>query len=175
MSLINARHICRLGLSALVGTLFAAGAAAHGATPGITGPTFNLQANTAYLNQPDGSSVYAWGYGCNGTPGGFAPKAMIGTCSTMQLPAPTLIMTEGVPVSVTLTNNLPSAAGNTSILFPGFNVTAAAATTQPSSCTTTTPVLQGLLTMEVANGLRDYIHLQSWVAGYTCLLQRNAE
>ena len=153
MSLINARHICRTGLTAVLGALFAAGAAAHAATPGITGPRFNLQANTAYLNQPDGSTVYAWGYGCSSPPSGFAPAAITNaTCSTMQLPAPTLIMTEGVPVSVTLTNNLPTPAGNTSILFPGFNVTAAAATTQPASCTAATPVVQGLLTMEVANG-----------------------
>jgi FtsP/CotA-like multicopper oxidase with cupredoxin domain len=42
----------------------------------------------------------------------------------MQVPGPTLIVTEGVPVTVNLTNSLPTAAGNTSILFPGFNVTA---------------------------------------------------
>src|SRR2546429_940229 len=41
--------------------------------PGITGPTFNLTAQQAYLNQPDGEAVYSWGYGCNGTPAGFAP------------------------------------------------------------------------------------------------------
>ena len=38
----------------------------------------------------------------------------------MQLPGPTLIVTQGDTVTVTLTNNLPAAAGNTSILFPGF-------------------------------------------------------
>src|SRR5437016_11094528 len=27
----------------------------------------------SYLNQPDGEAVYSWGYGCNGTPAGFAP------------------------------------------------------------------------------------------------------
>jgi len=32
---------------------------------------------------------------------------------------------ENVPFSITLTNNLPTAAGNTSILFPGINVTSA--------------------------------------------------
>ncbi len=41
----------------------------------------------------------------------------------MQVPGPTLIVTEGQTVTVTLTNSLPTAAGNTSILFPGFNVT----------------------------------------------------
>ena len=42
----------------------------------------------------------------------------------MQIPGPTLIVTEGQTVRVTLTNSLPTSAGNTSILFPGFNVTA---------------------------------------------------
>ena len=46
------------------------------------------------------------------------------TCPTMQVPGPTLIVTEGQTVTVKLTNNLPAAAGNTSILFPGFQVTA---------------------------------------------------
>jgi len=44
----------------------------------------------------------------------------------MQVPGPTLIVTEGDSVSVTLTNNLPASAGNTSILFPGFKVTSPA-------------------------------------------------
>ena len=42
----------------------------------------------------------------------------------MQVPGPTLIVTEGQTVTVNLTNNLPVPAGNTSILFPGFKVTA---------------------------------------------------
>jgi FtsP/CotA-like multicopper oxidase with cupredoxin domain len=97
---------------------------AYGASPGITGPTFNLTAQTAYLTQPDGAMIYSWGYGCNGSPGGFAPSAIASpTCASMQVPGPTLIVTEGQKVTVTLTNNLPNAAGNTSILFPGFNVT----------------------------------------------------
>src|SRR6516164_4619115 len=108
-------------------------AAAFGAAPGITGPTFNLTAQPAFLNQPDGESIYSWGYGCNGAPTGFAPQVAGSTdptgslpgsnCPTMQVPGPTMIVTEGASVSVTLTNNLPTAAGNTSILFPGFNVT----------------------------------------------------
>lgn len=113
---------------------------ANAATPGITGPTFNLTAQDAYISQPDGQMVYSWGYGCNGAPSGFAPKAISGAfCNTMQVPGPTLIVTEGDPVSVTLTNNLPAAAGNTSILFPGFNVT-------------TTGGVAGLLTQEAAHG-----------------------
>jgi FtsP/CotA-like multicopper oxidase with cupredoxin domain len=98
-------------------------AAAHAAAPGITGPTFNLTAQAASISQPDGQAVYSWGYGCNGSPTGFAPAAMSGaTCPTMQVPGPTLIVTEGQTVTVTLTNGLPTSAGNTSILFPGFQV-----------------------------------------------------
>ena len=115
-------------------------AAAYAAVPGITGPTFSLTAQTAFLNQPDGSAVYSWGYGCNGTPVGTAPAAM-GTvpCPTMQVPGPTLIVTEGQTVTVNLLNGLPGAAGNTSILFPGFNVAA-------------TGGVQGLLTQEATPG-----------------------
>jgi Multicopper oxidase len=97
--------------------------AAFAAAPGITGPTFNLTAQPAYLNQPDGAAVYSWGYGCNGAPGGFRPTMGGQNCPSMQVPGPTLIVTEGQTVTVNLLNGLPAVAGNTSILFPGFNVT----------------------------------------------------
>ena len=114
--------------------------AAYAAAPGITGPTFNLIASPAYITQPDGQMVYSWGYGCNGAPTGYAPAAIAGAfCNSMQIPGPTLIVTEGQPVTVTLTNGLPAAAGNTSILFPGFNVTS-------------TGGVAGLLTQEAAPG-----------------------
>src|SRR5712691_90643 len=103
-------------------------ATAQASTPGITGGsgtvTFNLTAQTAFLNQPDGSAVYSWGYGCNGAPAGFLPAAITNaTCPTMQVPGPTLIVHEGDSVTVNLLNDLPTAAGNASILFPGFQVT----------------------------------------------------
>jgi FtsP/CotA-like multicopper oxidase with cupredoxin domain len=121
---------------------------AFAAVPGITTTgTFSLTAQDAYLNQPDGEAVYSWGYGCatSFTPT-FLPAAIGGaTCPTMQVPGPTLIVTEGQAVMVQLTNNLPAAAGNTSILFPGFNVS--------TSCTAATPAgQQGLLTCEAAPG-----------------------
>jgi FtsP/CotA-like multicopper oxidase with cupredoxin domain len=116
--------------------------AASAAVPGITGPTFNLSARAEYVTQPDGSSVYSWGYGCSVAPSGFAPSAISGTfCSNMQVPGPTLIVTQGQTVVVNLTNNLPSAAGNTSILFPGFNVASSGAGSQ-----------RGLLTQEAVPG-----------------------
>jgi FtsP/CotA-like multicopper oxidase with cupredoxin domain len=125
-----------LALAGLI--LFAATAGA--AAPGITGPTFNLTAQPEYLSQPDGQAVYSWGYGCNGAPSGFAPAPVTGaTCPAMQVPGPTLIVTQGQTVTVNLTNGLPASAGNTSMLFPGFNVTATGGVT-------------GLLTQEAAPG-----------------------
>jgi len=116
-------------------------ATATAAVPGITGTTFNLTAQPAFLNQPDGASVYSWGYGCNSANAqpGFAPTLPNQTCPTMQVPGPTLIVTEGQTVTIVLTNNLPTAAGNTSILFPGFNVAP-------------TGGVAGLLTQEAAPG-----------------------
>ena len=112
----------RLFLAPMV--VMALAATAYAAAPGITGPTFNLTAQTAFITQPDGTMIYSWGYGCNGAPTGYAPAAITGTfCNTMQIPGPTLIVTEGQTVTVNLTNGLPASAGNTSILFPGFQVT----------------------------------------------------
>jgi FtsP/CotA-like multicopper oxidase with cupredoxin domain len=129
-------------------TLASAFAAAPGiaAAGGSTG-TFNLTAQAAYITQPDGASVYSWGYGCvsTSTPNFLPSNIPAGSvgCPTMQIPGPTLIVTQGQAVTVTLTNGLPTAAGNTSILFPGFNVT--------TSCTAATPMgVQGLLTCEAA-------------------------
>jgi FtsP/CotA-like multicopper oxidase with cupredoxin domain len=113
----------------LHGTAFALAAlfagSAQAAVPGITGPTFNLSATPAHITQPDGSTIYSWGYGCTaGATPTFAPATLTGRCDPMQVPGPTLIVTEGQLVTVTLTNNLPASAGNTSILFPGFAVAA---------------------------------------------------
>lgn len=108
--------------------------AAFAAVPGITGSAiantpvtahFELQAREGRVSQPDGISLYSWGYGCNGAPAGYLPAqfATIASCGLMQVPGPTLIVREGDVVSVTLTNNLPPAAGTTSIVFPGMSVT----------------------------------------------------
>src|SRR5947209_8409860 len=100
-------------------------ASAFAASPGIQGPSFQLTAAPAYLTQPDGQAIYSWGYGCKaGATPTFLPSdlTVTGFCSTMQVPGPTLIVTEGQTVTVALTNNLPPSAGNTSILFPGFAV-----------------------------------------------------
>jgi len=114
--------------------------AAYAAAPGIKGPSFTLTAQAAYITQPDGQAIYSWGYGCSSTPTDFAPTMSGQNCPSMQVPGPTLIVTQGDTVTVSLTNGLPKAAGNTSILFPGFTLQA---------FTDGTP---GLLTQEAAPG-----------------------
>src|SRR6202140_2107288 len=132
----------RLLLAPMLVVAFFLTATAYGAAPGITGPTFNLTAQSAYITQPDGGMIYSWGYGCDplNPPSGHAPATISAFfCKSMQVPGPTLIVTEGDPVTVNLTNGLPTSAGNTSILFPGFNVT-------------TSGGVAGLLTQEAAPG-----------------------
>jgi FtsP/CotA-like multicopper oxidase with cupredoxin domain len=122
----------RRALVALAALACIAGTASA-STPGITanpggGSTFNLVANQGLSSQPDGVQIYSWGYGCVAStaratyvPDAF--NAAIGFCPTMQLPGPTLIVNEGTSVTVTLTNNLPKGAGNTSIIFSGIPTT----------------------------------------------------
>jgi hypothetical protein len=118
---------------------FAIGAltgSAQAAVPGINSTTgvagnFNIVASDEYTSHPDGTMLYSWGYGCAAAstpaflpalwpnPGNSPPN-----CPLMQVPGPTMIVAEGTLVTVTLTNNLPVAAGNTSIIFTGFPVTA---------------------------------------------------
>ena len=62
----NAFRKVRLLLAALV-AVASLTAMAHAAAPGITGPSFNLTAQAAYITQPDGQAIYSWGYGCSGT------------------------------------------------------------------------------------------------------------
>jgi len=91
---------------------------------GEPGPSFNLTAREGYISVADGGSIYSWGYSTDGT---------------MQLPGPTLILTQNVAVTITLNNELPGAAGNVSIVFPGHAVGS-------------TGGVPGLLTQEAANG-----------------------
>src|SRR5580704_11556727 len=147
MKMKNATSKTQLLLALVVAVVLSLAQAAFAAAPGITGTgtagTFNLTAQDAYLNQPDGTAVYSWGYGCaTGSAPTFVPAATFAftpNCSTMQVPGPTMVVTEGTMVTINLTNGLPTAAGNTSILFPGFNVTATGGVT-------------GLLTQEAAPG-----------------------
>jgi FtsP/CotA-like multicopper oxidase with cupredoxin domain len=138
------KRILMAGMAALLGSnCLVANASVPGITGGAGTPVFNLTASAAYITQPDGQSIYSWGYGCAGAPNGYSPSAFTSettaACTTMQMPGPTLIVTEGDVVTVNLSNTLPAAAGNTSILFPGFSVA-------------TTGGVAGLLTGEAAIG-----------------------
>lgn len=142
----------RLAAPLLV-TLFSI--AVRAAVPGVVGPSFDLTAEPSRISQPDGTSVYSWGYGCNPrTKMSFLPSAnpLAGqNCPSMQIPGPTLVVRQGDVVTVTLTNNLPAAAGNTSILFPGFQV-CGAQLNQDGTCPSTQTGVAGLLTREATNG-----------------------
>jgi FtsP/CotA-like multicopper oxidase with cupredoxin domain len=145
---MNTRNVAtRLLYVAVAAVTLLFSASAYAAAPGIAGTSFKLDAHDGYTTQPDGAVIYSWGYGCLGgalAPGNtYAPLAFanLGFCPTMQMPGPTLIVPEGQNITVTLTNNLPTPAGYTSILFPGFTVTA-------TSCIGT--CRQGVLTTEVA-------------------------
>ena len=149
MNMKNATPKIQLLVALVVAVTLLLMPAAFAAAPGITSTagtlgTFNLTAHDAYLNQPDGEAVYSWGYGCvTGSAPTYKPTMNGQACPTMQVPGPTLIVTEGTTVTVNLTNNLPTVAGNTSILFPGFQVT--------STCGGT-GTQQGLLTCEASPG-----------------------
>jgi len=137
--------LARLALAAVAATALLLTSAAHAAVPGITGNSstanaFSLTASADYTSQPDGAMIYSWGYGCAaGTTPAFAPANFPGACPLMQTPGPTLILTQGQTYTVTLTDELPAAAGNTSILFPGLQVT-------------TSGGVAGLLAQEAAPG-----------------------
>src|ERR1700751_4630179 len=133
----------------------------------VSNSLVNLTAQDAYLNQPDGQTIYSWGYGCvaNSIPS-FLPAnvswAQTPSCSTMQVPGPTMIVSEGTSVTITLTNNLPVAVGNTSILFPGFQVSVAC----PRRCDAAADLHQsrggsgsGPADDRGSSGLRDYVYL----------------
>jgi len=98
--------------------------AARAQIPEAASNSVSLTARAGHISVPDGGSIYSWGYT---------------TGSVMQLPGPTLLVTEDQPVTVTLTNALPAAAGNVSIVFPGQAVT-------------TTGGAPGLLTQEAPPG-----------------------
>jgi FtsP/CotA-like multicopper oxidase with cupredoxin domain len=131
MSLMNKQSFCavtRLLPLAVAVIALLLSTRAYASAPGIQGTSFSLDAHDGYSIQPDGAMVYSWGYGCASTfKPTYAPAVFnqgLGFCPQMQIPAPTLIVTENQVVTVTLQNNLPAPAGSTSILFPGFTVTA---------------------------------------------------
>jgi len=104
------------------------GTSAQGAIVGETGSTFHLMAKRDVIVTSDGDSFIMWGYAIR--------DAVTGKTGRAQYPGPTLIVTEDVPVTITLRNDLAPESGYVSIVFPGQEVTA-------------TGGLPGLLTREV--------------------------
>jgi FtsP/CotA-like multicopper oxidase with cupredoxin domain len=103
-----------VGATALFATAIAlafllAPASSRAGIPGVEGTLFPLTAREGYISVADGGSIYSWGYS-------------LSSAASMQLPGPTLIVTAGETVTVTLNNALPAAAGNVSIVFPGHEV-----------------------------------------------------
>jgi len=89
---------------------------------GGTSPTFNLSTRAGYINLPDGTTAYMWGYAEGGRP--------------FQHPGPVLCVNEGDTVTVilknTFTNSSPKNGPAVSIIFPGQeNVTANGVPSQP--------------------------------------------
>lgn len=91
---------------------------------GITGPNFQLYAFPFNMNLPDGSSIYMWGFGdMAGGAGATHPGPVASGYNLPQYPAPTLIVTAGDTVTITLTNyGVPQPV---SIVVTGHNVTTA--------------------------------------------------
>jgi len=77
---------------------------------GVETTTLNLTARTDYISNPDGGSMLVWGYSDNA---GWQP-------ARAQYPGPTLIVTQGEEVTITLKNELTAKGGapNVSIVFP---------------------------------------------------------
>ena len=100
--------------------------------PGITGTEFNLTARAGHITLGDANTLLTWGYGV-----GTAADAN----GEMQYPGPTLIVNEGVPITVNLENTLDEA---TSIVFLGQ--TGVSATCVSGNCN------DGLMTMEIEPG-----------------------
>ena len=102
---------------------------AQATIPGISGGAFTFVAGVDHIATGDGGSMLVWAYANAGAPN-----------SRAQYPGPTLILTQGQTVTLTLQNTLDVP---TSIVFPGqANVTA---TGGPNS-------QDGLLTKEALKG-----------------------
>jgi len=68
------------------------------------GTTFNLYAYPFYLNLPEGSSLYMWGFGDMNAGANASHPTEGGGYNLPQYPAPTLIVTEGDPITINVTN-----------------------------------------------------------------------
>ena len=100
---------------------------AHAMVNGVQGPNFNFTATSGFLSIPEGNSILFWGFANDG--------------GTVQYPGPTMLVTEGDVVTVTLTNELDMPV---SILFPGQTGVVAAEVSAPTT--------EGLMALEAEPG-----------------------
>jgi hypothetical protein len=110
-------------------------------TPGTvsgTTHTFNLVANTGYIDTPDGNSVFMWSYANRDAPDN----------DHFQSPGPVLCATQGETVVVNLTNTLSEP---TSIVFPGQEAVTPTGGT-PGLLTTEAAVTNGTVSYRFAAG-----------------------
>lgn len=109
----NFKMLWRLLLVALLMVASPTGQA-HAIINGISGTTFNFTAKPGYITAGDGARLLFWG---------FADNSAVGQ-GVVQYPGPTLILTEGQTVTITLVNEL---AEPVSMVFPGMTMATATA------------------------------------------------
>lgn len=112
---------------------------------GISGSTFEFTAMAGHINTGDGASLLFWGF-ADTSPGGRG---------TVQYPGPTLILTEGQSVTITLKNKL---AEPVSLLFPGMTMTSS---TVPVFAGGSPAKLSSLAPEAAPNGTRTYTFVAS--------------
>lgn len=94
MSSRNSAVRFKVAILALVGACAVSPASAE--VLGVTGSSFTLTARADRITTPDGGNIYFWGFSTPGSNGGRT-----------QYPGPTLIISEGSAVSITVVNQLP--------------------------------------------------------------------
>ena len=99
---MNMSQTKRPALVAVAALLAVGLGGAQAAIPGLTGTTFNLTAKSGYITTPEANRIFFWGF-ANGS-------------GPVQYPGPTLIVSKGASVQITLTNELSVPV---SIVFPG--------------------------------------------------------
>ena len=121
MKLTSGKHISisKLLPALVTAVILLLATTAFAAAPGIASTAFNITASPDYISQPDGAMIYSWGYGCTNTTGITMNPAMPNAnCPLMQVPGPTMVVTENTPFTVTLTNGLPAAVATHQFCSP---------------------------------------------------------
>jgi len=115
---IRASGVFSVAVAAALVLLCAGSAGAQARIDGITGTNFSFTTGAGEISTPDGGSIHFWGY--QDTTGVANPFGV------PQYPGPTLILTQGQDVTISLTSgfaaDLPDFDGCTSMVFPGHAV-----------------------------------------------------